>query len=85
MSFETASVVLHPGDRIVMYTDGITEAMNMQEEEFGEEKLKNILRSTPDLSAQELMEKIRTDVEIFSGEAPQADDITVVVLKNTCA
>ena len=83
MTFETASVALKSGDRIVMYTDGITEAMNVQDEEYGEDRLKEIIRNSPDLSAQELMEKIRDDVEKFSGEAPQADDITLVIVKNT--
>jgi len=81
MTFETASVLLNPGDRIVMYTDGITEAMNVQEDEYGEDRLKKIIQKFTDFSAQKLMEKIESDVETFSGEASQADDITLVVLK----
>jgi len=81
MTFETASVLLNPGDRIVMFTDGITEAMNVQEDEYCEDRLKKIIQKFTDLSAQKLMEKIESDVETFSGEAPQADDITLVVLK----
>jgi sigma-B regulation protein RsbU (phosphoserine phosphatase) len=81
MTFETASVILRPGDRIVMFTDGITEAMNIQEVEYGEKRLKNILQNQAELSALDLLEKIQSDVETFSGEAPQADDITLVVIK----
>ena len=83
MKFETGEVILKPGDRIVMFTDGITEAMDTKEEEFGEERLQNTIQKWPDLSAQDLMDKISSEVKQFSEGAPQADDITMVVLKAT--
>ena len=83
MKFETGEVTLKPGDRIVMYTDGITEAMDTKEEEFGEERLQNTIQKWPDLSAQDLMDKIGSEVKHYSEGAPQADDITMVVLKAT--
>lgn len=83
MVFETETVVLKPGDRIAMFTDGITEAMNEKEEEFGEERVKTLVQERPDLSAEELMEKIVSEVKEFSRGAPQADDITQVVIKAT--
>ncbi len=83
MVFETGHVTLEPGDRIVMFTDGITEAMDVAEEEFGEERVQMTIKDWPDLSAQDLMEKISSEVNQFSDGTPQADDITMVVLKAT--
>jgi len=81
MPYEVESCVLKPGERIVFYTDGITEAMNEKEEEFGEERLKNLIFLYPDLSAQEFMEKVNEEIDEFCGNAPQADDITMIVLQ----
>ena len=83
MKFETATVNMKAGDRIVMFTDGITEAMDVKDEEYGEERLLDVIHKWPDSSAEELMEKISSDVTVFSEGAPQADDITMVVLKAT--
>jgi len=79
--FETATVTIKPGDRIVMFTDGITEAMNEKEEEFGEERLKKLIQKWPNVSSQELMDKIISEVKGFSRGTPQNDDITMVILK----
>ena len=81
MEFETATIVLSPGDRIVMFTDGITEAFDEKEEEFGEDRVKELMKKWPDLSAQDIMEKIVSEVKQFSKGAPQADDITMIVVK----
>ena len=79
--FETATVVIKPGDRIVMFTDGITEAMNEKEEEFGEGRLKKLIQKYPDISSQKLMDKVISEVKEFSSGVPQNDDITLIVLK----
>jgi sigma-B regulation protein RsbU (phosphoserine phosphatase) len=81
-SFEEESVQLAPGDRVVLYTDGITEAMNRAEEEFGEERLCTLVRTLPtNLSAREVTERIVDDLHAFlDGEEPQ-DDVTVMVLR----
>ena len=81
MIFETATVVLTPGDRVVLFTDGITEAMNSKEEEFGENRVKELVQKNPTFSAKALMEAIVTGVKDFSGEITHADDITMVVIK----
>ncbi|MFH1943445.1 MAG: SpoIIE family protein phosphatase [bacterium] len=83
MVFETAAIPIAGGDRIVMFTDGITEAFNQKDEEFGEERVKSLVQECPDLSAQELMDKIVDEVRNFSKGAPQADDITMVVVRAT--
>ena len=81
MPYEIESCVLKPSERIVFYTDGITEAMNEKDEEFGEDPLKNLIFLYPDLSAQEFMEKVNEEINEFCGNAPQADDITMIVLQ----
>jgi len=81
MSFETETIILEPGDRVVMFTDGITEAMDPAEEEFGEERVQELVSSQPDVSAQSILESIVAEVETFSSGAPQADDITMVIVK----
>jgi phosphoserine phosphatase RsbU/P len=78
-------VDLLPGDCLVFYTDGVTEALNGVEEEFGRERLvtavSDILTSNPDLSAQGLVDELLAAVRAFTGDAAQHDDITLCVVK----
>jgi phosphoserine phosphatase RsbU/P len=76
--YEQGGIDLHPGDRLVLFTDGITEAMNSREEEFGEERLMALL-DHPHASADECRDQIMTAVERFS-DAGLADDATVLVV-----
>ncbi|MFQ5602081.1 MAG: GAF domain-containing SpoIIE family protein phosphatase [bacterium] len=80
-TFDQGEVHLQPGEIIVVYSDGVTEAENELEELLGEERLKNIILDNRHLSAQELVEIIYQKVKEFSGAAKQDDDITIVVLK----
>jgi sigma-B regulation protein RsbU (phosphoserine phosphatase) len=72
-----------PGDTLVLYTDGFTEAMNSRQEEFGEQRFLELLQRYKNSSAQELLQYIFDDVKKFAGEYPQHDDMTLVVLKAT--
>jgi serine phosphatase RsbU (regulator of sigma subunit) len=75
-----AEVQLHPSDVFVLYTDGVTEATNPQDEEFGEQRLIEVLTRCSALSASELTRAVCSAVEQFSpGE--QFDDITLVVAR----
>jgi serine phosphatase RsbU (regulator of sigma subunit) len=80
--FEEEAMDLFPGDRLLFYTDGITEAMNAAGEEFGEERVEALLRGLPpDLTAREMTERILEGLYAFlEGEEPQ-DDVTVMVLR----
>jgi serine phosphatase RsbU (regulator of sigma subunit)/catechol 2,3-dioxygenase-like lactoylglutathione lyase family enzyme len=69
---------LFPGDILVLYTDGLTEASNEEGEEFGEERLCNALRRHRDLSSQSLLASIVDEVRLFNA-GEQQDDITVMV------
>jgi serine phosphatase RsbU (regulator of sigma subunit) len=73
-------VKLHPGDVLVICTDGVTEAPNPQGEEYGEVRLAKLIQGNRDLPANELMAAIQASVEEFSG-ATQADDITLIVAR----
>lgn len=69
------------GDTLVMYTDGVTEAMNPAFEELGEERLDRILSGLADKSSQEIVEAVKTGIADFVNGAEQSDDITMLVLK----
>jgi sigma-B regulation protein RsbU (phosphoserine phosphatase) len=75
------SIRLEPGDTLLLYTDGVTDALNAQEEEFGTARLADLVAAGADLSAQELVNEILHSVYEFSGDTPQFDDLTMVVLK----
>lgn len=76
-----ASVQLNPGDVLAIYTDGVSEAMNLQDEEFGIERLGEVMQKLRDESAETLVEGIFQAIEYHVGDAPQHDDITLMVLK----
>jgi sigma-B regulation protein RsbU (phosphoserine phosphatase) len=78
--YEEETIALAPGDRLVIYSDGVTEAKNEADEEFGEERLQQVILENKNLSANELTNKIISTVMKFAGSVPQGDDITVVVV-----
>lgn len=79
--FEQESVSLRSGDVIVMVTDGVTEAMDFQDENFGQQRLLSSIWRHRRLEAQQLAGQILWDVRRFAGLAEQSDDITIVVIK----
>jgi sigma-B regulation protein RsbU (phosphoserine phosphatase) len=72
---------LKPGDVFLFYTDGVTEAMNTNKEEFGEERLQQVLLSSGDQAAGVILKKILTEVRRFSRFSKQHDDMTLIVIK----
>lgn len=79
--YKEQQLQLEPGDQLYLYTDGVTEATNIDEVLFGEERLKASLDKHADLDAKDLCISIKKDVDEFVGEAPQFDDITMISLK----
>ncbi len=79
--YQEEVVQLRPGDLVVLYTDGITEAFDPQEEEFGEERLTEILLRERHRSAREIFDAIMSAVDDFTAGAPQHDDLTLLVCK----
>ncbi|MFL6280227.1 MAG: PP2C family protein-serine/threonine phosphatase, partial [Vicinamibacterales bacterium] len=78
---EQQRVELSPGDVIVLYTDGITEAMNTDNDLCGESRLSRIVEEHGHLESDELRERIMREVEAFVGSADQHDDMTMILLK----
>jgi len=81
IELEEKKASLEEGDVIVLYTDGVTEAMNVQDEEFGEERLIRLILDNHTSSANELSRKIKDVVMEFAGEVSQFDDFTLMVVK----
>ena len=78
---EQEQVDLSAGDVIVLYTDGITEAMNPNSDLFGESRLSRIVEEHGHLDSDELRERIMREIEAFVGSADQHDDMTMILLK----
>lgn len=81
--YQSCDIEMEMGDALVLYTDGISEAVNEDEEFYGFERLESALLENSGLSAQELLSAVLTDMRKFTGDCPQEDDITMVVLKAT--
>ena len=81
IEYSQGDIILNKGDNILMFTDGVTEALNENREEYDEIRVRAFLpilrKYKPDESLNILVESIRE----FTGEAPQFDDLTAIVLK----
>lgn len=76
------STSIMPGDVLALFTDGVTEAMSPDEEEWGEERLEALLKKTRHLDAQGILDAIRTAIREFTCDAPVlSDDLTLIILK----
>jgi len=81
IELEEKEVALDEGDVIVLYTDGVTESINPRNEEFGEERLVQLIKEQHALPANELMKKIEDVVMAFTEDEPQFDDFTLMIVK----
>lgn len=72
---------IEPGESIVLYTDGVTEAFNDKKELFGEQRLENSLLELYYEDARTIVEEVHSDLKEFTGDTPQSDDITMLVVK----
>jgi sigma-B regulation protein RsbU (phosphoserine phosphatase) len=79
--YEEASMQCREGDTLVLFTDGVSEAMNVRQEEYGEERLERVLRETMSSGVEEILDAIHRDVLLHTQGAPQSDDITMMVVK----
>ena len=77
--FELGCAQLAPGDRVILYTDGVTEANDAESEEFGEARLLGLLEENRECSAEELQKRILEAVAEFCG-GHWRDDVTLLVL-----
>lgn len=79
--YRTGTTPLEPGSLLLFYSDGVTEAMNESRVAFGEENLEDLLRVVRGLTAQETVDRIVKEVQTHVGDAPQHDDMTLLVVK----
>ena len=79
--YRSYEIQLVPGDTLFLYTDGVTEATNAENEEFGLERMVDALNLELDVPVAKLVDNVRGAVGAFVGDAPQADDITMMVLR----
>jgi predicted permease len=81
MEYEEATVELRPGDVLLVFTDGVPEAHNPEDEEFGEERLQLLLRQTAHLPANEISARLSDEINDWIRDAEQYDDLTFIVMK----
>ena len=80
ISLEDQRTILEPGDCLVLYTDGVTEAFNLNDQMYGEERLKSVLRNSIGKEARYILDLIEKDLEQFRGDAPLSDDTTILAI-----
>ncbi len=79
--YEEGEVRLSSGESIIMYTDGLVEALNEKEEEFGLKRLRRVVENCLQLKPIEIQENVCKAVKDFTGRSHQEDDLTMVVVK----
>lgn len=79
--YKSGSVQLQPGDKIFQYSDGVPEAMNRKNEQYGMHRLEKVLVQNSKKKPAELLPAIKADLDAFVGEAEQFDDITMLCVK----
>ena len=79
--YRSYDIQLVPGDTLFLYTDGVTEAVNTKNEEFGLERMVDALNLEHEAPVAKLVDNVRGAITAFTGDAPQADDITMMVLR----
>jgi len=78
--YTTASLTLHAGDTLVLYTDGVTEAMNPSQDLYSLSRLRNAVAEVSDQPPKTIVDTIFQSVSAYAAGAPQSDDITVLTL-----
>ena len=80
-TYESGTVTLQPGDWLVIFTDGVVEAENGRTEEYGEQRLLNVLQAGTTATPEELLRRVMSDLDAFVGPTPQHDDVTCMLVK----
>jgi sigma-B regulation protein RsbU (phosphoserine phosphatase) len=79
--YESGTVALQPGDWLVIFTDGVVEALNARGEEYEEPRLLNVLQNGITTTPEELLRRLMADLDAFVGTTPQHDDVTCMLVK----
>jgi phosphoserine phosphatase RsbU/P len=80
--YQTATVTLAPGDWLIIFTDGLVEAINAREEEYGEVRLLAALEAGKSLTPADLLKHLMSELDLYVGSTPQHDDVTCMLLKS---
>ena len=79
--YESASIALAPGDWLIVFTDGVVEAVNAREEDFDEVRLLSAIQAGACGTPKQLLDRLMNDLDLFVGNTPQHDDITCLLVK----
>ena len=79
--FSEETLQLEHGETLLLYTDGVTEAINVNDEEYGEKRLEETLKDVTQQNCQQIINTVKANVKTFAGEAEQSDDITLLAIK----
>jgi len=79
--YQSAQATLQSGDWLVIFTDGVVEAMNAAGQEYEEQRLLNVLQAGVTATPEELLRRLMSDLDAFVGDAPQHDDVTCMLVK----
>jgi sigma-B regulation protein RsbU (phosphoserine phosphatase) len=79
--YESASVTLEPGDWLIIFTDGLVEAENSRQEEYGEARLLSTIGAAATTTPGEMLKRLMAELDIFVGSTPQHDDVTCLLVK----
>jgi sigma-B regulation protein RsbU (phosphoserine phosphatase) len=82
-TYEEQSCTLYPGDMFAIYSDGVSEAQDLADNEFGLERLIDCLRRNAPETTSGIVDAVFRELDQFTGAAPQFDDITLMVIKRT--
>jgi sigma-B regulation protein RsbU (phosphoserine phosphatase) len=79
--YESASVALQPGDWLIIFTDGLVEAENARQDEYGETRLLSVISAAAATTPGEMLKRMLADLDLFVGSTPQHDDVTCLLIK----
>lgn len=82
-TFRLETAALHPGDTLLLYTDGVVEASGQSRQEFGEERLKTFALENSRMAPAEFLRRLRSEIRSFTGDRPLTDDTTLIVCRRT--
>jgi sigma-B regulation protein RsbU (phosphoserine phosphatase) len=79
--FQEETVQLEPGDWLIVFSDGVSEAMSASGDEYGEERILAVVDKQTSVAPSDMLQALFADVRMFTTGAPQSDDITALVLR----
>ena len=81
IQYRTEKTILNPGEKILLYTDGVTEAVNMELQLYGDDRLKTELEETKKFDIKTIVSEVSHSIDEFAAGAMQADDITMLIVE----